>query len=74
MFIKPRELAAMLRDAEFSPGATRGMKPAGNPVKVVRLLRALKRGDITQSEFARQAPFKLSRDRSASYLGTAVPA
>jgi 2-polyprenyl-6-hydroxyphenyl methylase/3-demethylubiquinone-9 3-methyltransferase len=74
MFIKPRELEAMLQRAGFSPQGTEGMKPKGNPISLLRLMRARRRGEVSMSEFARRAPFRRSRDRSASYLGKAVAA
>jgi 2-polyprenyl-6-hydroxyphenyl methylase / 3-demethylubiquinone-9 3-methyltransferase len=73
-FIKPRELERMLGDAGFEPGRVTGMKPKANPIALYRLLRARKRGDVSMHEFAQRAAFALSRDTSASYLGTAVAA
>jgi 2-polyprenyl-6-hydroxyphenyl methylase/3-demethylubiquinone-9 3-methyltransferase len=73
MFIKPRELrAAMARNGLEMKRAT-GFKPAMNPISLIRLMRARRRGDITMQEFARKAEMKLSRDRSASYVGHALP-
>lgn len=72
MFIKPRELDRDLRAAGFAPGGIVGFKPAGNPIAVIRLMRARRRGDITMREFAARAPMRRSRDRSASYMGRAA--
>jgi hypothetical protein len=52
---------------------TIGFKPAANPIALVRLMRALRRGDISMADFASGAEMKLSRDRSVSYVGHALP-
>lgn len=72
MFIKPKELERELRAARLEPRASEGFKPAANPIKLIRLMRARRRGDITTHEFALNARMKLTRDRSVSYVGRAV--
>jgi 2-polyprenyl-6-hydroxyphenyl methylase/3-demethylubiquinone-9 3-methyltransferase len=72
MFIKPRELERDLRAAGLEPRGSEGFKPAANPVTLVRLLRARRRGDIPMHEFAERARMKRGRDRSVSYVGHAV--
>jgi 2-polyprenyl-6-hydroxyphenyl methylase / 3-demethylubiquinone-9 3-methyltransferase len=72
MFIKPKELERGLHAAGLEPRGITGFKPAANPIKLLRLLRAHRAGDISTSEFAEAAVMKLSRDRSVSYIGHAV--
>ena len=45
-----------------------------NPITLIRLMRAHRRGEIATSEFAERAVMKRSRDRSVSYLGHAIAA
>ena len=74
MFIKPRELERDLRGSGLEPRGSEGLKPAANPISLVRRMRAHRRGDISTHEFARSAVMRRSRDRSVSYIGHAVPA
>jgi 2-polyprenyl-6-hydroxyphenyl methylase / 3-demethylubiquinone-9 3-methyltransferase len=73
MFIKPRELRAAMARSGLDLQRIVGFKPAANPVALVRLMRARRRGDISMSEFAARAEMRLSRDRSVSYVGHALP-
>ena len=72
MFIKPRELERDLRAAGLRPEGSEGFKPAANPVTLVRLMRARRRGDIPMREFAERARMRRTRDRSVSYVGHAL--
>jgi 2-polyprenyl-6-hydroxyphenyl methylase / 3-demethylubiquinone-9 3-methyltransferase len=73
MFIKPRELQAAMARSGLELQHTTGFKPALNPISLVRLMRARRRGEISMPEFAAKARMKLSRDRSVSYIGRALP-
>lgn len=73
MFIKPNELRSALIDAKLEPrGRLDGIKPAANPLALVRLLRAQRSGRITMAEFGNQARMRRSRDKSVLYAGYAV--
>ena len=74
MFIKPRELEREMRTARLEPHGSEGFKPAANPIKLIRLMRARRRGDVGMRDFAAAARMKRTRDRSVSYLGHAVAA
>lgn len=71
MFITPEELEGHLRKAALAPLAITGLKARANPLRVIRALRARKRGEITYYEAARQADFGESSDTSVSYIGYA---
>ncbi|MBV9281580.1 MAG: 3-demethylubiquinone-9 3-O-methyltransferase [Chloroflexi bacterium] len=72
MFIKPAELRAIMERHGLEEQDLMGMRPAANPVTLLRLLRKRKRGRITFTQLAEHARFKESKDRSASYMGYAL--
>ena len=73
MFIKPTELRSALIDAKLQPrGKLDGIKPAANPLALVRLLRAQRSGRITLGEFGDKAKMRRSRDKSVLYAGYAI--
>jgi 2-polyprenyl-6-hydroxyphenyl methylase/3-demethylubiquinone-9 3-methyltransferase len=72
MFIKPREMAAHLRVAGLQPGPTQGIAPVVPPPKLLALLRARRRGEMTYGEFGRALALHESRDRSILYTGCAT--
>lgn len=75
MFIKPGELRSALIAARLEPrGKVEGIKPAANPVALVRLLRAQRSGRIALGEFGNKAQMRRSRDKSVLYAGYAIAA
>ena len=73
MFIKPSELRSALLDAKLEPaGRLEGIKPAANPIALVRLLRAQRSGRITMAEFGKRVQMRRSRDKSILYAGYAI--
>jgi 2-polyprenyl-6-hydroxyphenyl methylase/3-demethylubiquinone-9 3-methyltransferase len=73
MFIKPSELRSALVGAKLEPtGKLEGIKPAANPVALIRLLRAQSSGRITLAEFGKRAQMRRSRDKSVLYAGYAI--
>jgi 2-polyprenyl-6-hydroxyphenyl methylase/3-demethylubiquinone-9 3-methyltransferase len=73
MFIKPSELRSALVRARLEPrGKLDGIKPAANPLALVRLLRAQRSGRITVAEFGKRAQMRRSRDKSVLYAGYAI--
>jgi 2-polyprenyl-6-hydroxyphenyl methylase / 3-demethylubiquinone-9 3-methyltransferase len=73
MFIKPSELRSALIGAKLEPqGKVDGIKPAANPLALIRLLRAQRKGRITIGEFGNKARMRRSRDKSVLYAGYAI--
>jgi 2-polyprenyl-6-hydroxyphenyl methylase / 3-demethylubiquinone-9 3-methyltransferase len=71
-FIKPRKLLRLLdRNGLRSRGMT-GLGPAAGPLRVFRILRARKRGELTYVEAARRIDLRESGDTSIVYMGHAV--
>jgi 2-polyprenyl-6-hydroxyphenyl methylase / 3-demethylubiquinone-9 3-methyltransferase len=71
-FIKPAELLAHLERAGLRQIETVGLKPAANPLRLIRLLLKVKSGRITPAEMGRQSPMTFSTDQSVLYAGHAV--
>jgi 2-polyprenyl-6-hydroxyphenyl methylase/3-demethylubiquinone-9 3-methyltransferase len=71
-FIKPSELRALLAGNDMIEGGAIGMAPSAKPPRLYRLLRKLKKGEISHAEFGREVEFVLTRDKSVSYIGFAV--
>ena len=74
MFIKPPELVASLQRSGLENRELVGIRPAGNPVAMVRSLRGRARGEIPFDELARRLSMTESRDKSISYMGYAIKA
>jgi 2-polyprenyl-6-hydroxyphenyl methylase/3-demethylubiquinone-9 3-methyltransferase len=74
MFIKPRELQALMLGNALAPGPIQGIAPALNPVSLIRVLRQRARGEMDFAEFGRRIRLSESRDRSVLYAGYAVRA
>jgi 2-polyprenyl-6-hydroxyphenyl methylase/3-demethylubiquinone-9 3-methyltransferase len=72
LFIKPAELLALLARNGLQNRGLTGLKPAAGPLRALRILRALKRREITYAEAARRLDLRESRDTSMLYLGHAV--
>jgi hypothetical protein len=73
MFIRPAELRSAIIAAGLQPqGSFEGIKPAANPITLVRLLRAQRSGRMGLAEFGRRAEMRRSRDRSVLYGGYAL--
>jgi 2-polyprenyl-6-hydroxyphenyl methylase/3-demethylubiquinone-9 3-methyltransferase len=71
-FIKPAELLRGLGKAGLQNVDIVGLKPAANPVQLVRLLRKVKKGSMTPAEMGRRSPMAVSRDMAVLYIGYAV--
>jgi 2-polyprenyl-6-hydroxyphenyl methylase / 3-demethylubiquinone-9 3-methyltransferase len=71
-FIRPRELAGIMRRHGLRSLGYTGLKPGAGPLALARLLRQRKRGRLTQVELGRRAVVKPSRDTSILYIGHAV--
>lgn len=71
-FIKPAELLGGLDKAGLRNVEMVGLKPAANPVQLVRLLRKVKKGRMTPAEMGRRSPMAVSRDMTVLYIGHAV--
>lgn len=74
LFIKPRELQALMLGNALAPGPIQGIAPALNPVSLIRVLRKRARGEMGFAEFGRRIRLSESRDRSVVYAGYAVRA
>jgi 2-polyprenyl-6-hydroxyphenyl methylase / 3-demethylubiquinone-9 3-methyltransferase len=71
MFIRPSELRRALEQHGLVPGGLTGLKPRANPVRLVRALRRLKRGQLTYAAAVREMDVGESSDTSVSYIGYA---
>ncbi|HSS50109.1 MAG TPA: bifunctional 2-polyprenyl-6-hydroxyphenol methylase/3-demethylubiquinol 3-O-methyltransferase UbiG [Thermoanaerobaculia bacterium] len=71
LFIKPKELTAILNRNGLKNEGLTGLKPATNPLQIFRLLRARKRGEITYLEAALRLDLRESRDKSILFMGWA---
>jgi 2-polyprenyl-6-hydroxyphenyl methylase/3-demethylubiquinone-9 3-methyltransferase len=71
-FIKPEELLPLLAGNSLQSQGTTGLSPGVNPLRVVNLLRARKRGTISYLEAARRINLRESRDHSVLFMGYAV--
>jgi len=72
LFIKPGELLRLLgRNGLKNRGMT-GLSPAAGPLRIFRILRARKRGDLTYAEAVRRIGLHESGDTGIVYMGHAV--
>jgi 2-polyprenyl-6-hydroxyphenyl methylase/3-demethylubiquinone-9 3-methyltransferase len=71
MFIKPKELQALLSSHGLVQEEIRGVTPGRNPLTLISLLRQRKQGRISYTELAHQTDFRESRYTSVLYIGTA---
>ena len=71
-FIKPSELLPLLERYGLHVQETVGLSPSAPPLKLIGLLRAIRRGEITPGEMGRRTPFRVTGDRSILYAGHAV--
>ena len=74
MFIKPRDLVAALARHGLDSRDLTGLEPAGNPVQILRVLRARKKGEINYLEAARRLDLRESRNTGVLYAGYAIKA
>jgi 2-polyprenyl-6-hydroxyphenyl methylase/3-demethylubiquinone-9 3-methyltransferase len=72
MFIRPAELQRLLEQHDLLPRRLTGLKPRKNPVRVVRALRRLKRGQLSYAAAVREMDIGESSDTSVSYIGYAL--
>lgn len=70
-FIKPHELAAMMRSAGLFPGETRGMSPRKNPAALLYALWRIRTRRIRGEAIAREFALRETDDLSVSYMGWA---
>jgi 2-polyprenyl-6-hydroxyphenyl methylase/3-demethylubiquinone-9 3-methyltransferase len=71
-FIKPSELLPLLERHGLRNKEIVGLSPSAAPPKLIGLLRAIHRGDITPGEMGRRSPFRVTQNRSILYAGYAV--
>src|SRR3954468_17183723 len=71
-FIKPAELAALLRSSGLEPGSIVGIGPGVAPPRAIALMRARARGRLTYGEFGPALQLRELRDTSAFYAGAAT--
>jgi 2-polyprenyl-6-hydroxyphenyl methylase/3-demethylubiquinone-9 3-methyltransferase len=72
MFVKPRELQALMATYGIENRDVAGMKPAMNPLGLLRTVRSYKTGKISYRELSERLVFSRSRDTSMSYMGYGV--
>lgn len=71
MFIRPAELLRLLEQHGLQPSGLTGLKPRGNPLRLVRALRRRKRGLLSYMEALEQMDLGESSDTSVAYIGYA---
>jgi 2-polyprenyl-6-hydroxyphenyl methylase/3-demethylubiquinone-9 3-methyltransferase len=71
-FVRPSELASLMARSGLESQGYRGLRPVAGPVRLLRLLRQLRGGQISYGELGRQAPMALTSDTSILYIGHAV--
>jgi 2-polyprenyl-6-hydroxyphenyl methylase/3-demethylubiquinone-9 3-methyltransferase len=71
-FIKPAELRSLLARHGLEPRQIAGLGPPLDPIRAIRLYRALQQGRISYGEMGRRLPFRQTRMTWASYMGYAV--
>ncbi|HEX4348532.1 MAG TPA: bifunctional 2-polyprenyl-6-hydroxyphenol methylase/3-demethylubiquinol 3-O-methyltransferase UbiG [Vicinamibacterales bacterium] len=69
MFIKPQELTALLSENGFEPGEPRGMSAHMSPLRMLSLLRARAKGEMTYAELGAHLQLRESADLKISYMG-----
>src|SRR5215203_2918742 len=74
MFIKPAELVSTMAGHGLECRNLTGLEPSGNPIQVLRVLRARKRGEISYLEAARRLDLRESRGTGVLYAGHAIKA
>ncbi len=72
MFIKPKELDALMKSNGLQPKDVKGMSPGVNPFEIISLCRQRIKGEITYGEMGRRIRFRESNDLSMSYMGFAI--
>lgn len=72
LFIKPEELAGILKQENLLPQEMVGMVPNANPLRMIRALRERKKGKISFGEFGRRLQSREGKDTSVSYMGYAL--
>lgn len=71
-FIKPPELLGLLERKGLRSRGITGLGPTAGPLRIFRILRARKRGEISYVEAARRIGLHESRDMSIVYMGHAL--
>jgi 2-polyprenyl-6-hydroxyphenyl methylase / 3-demethylubiquinone-9 3-methyltransferase len=71
MFIKPQELISLMAEHGLVNRGLTGLKPAANPIRALRILRARKRGKISPLEAFRRLGLRESRDTGVLFIGYA---
>lgn len=73
-FIKPTELDELMSRHGLSAGEFVGIGPGVKPPTLIRLMRQLRKGNISHGEFGRRASFVVTKDQRVSYAGYAMRA
>ena len=71
-FIKPAELIAVMNRYRFTNQELRGISSKKNPLALLRSLRALKKGRISNREIAAALALCETEDLRISYMGYAI--
>jgi 2-polyprenyl-6-hydroxyphenyl methylase/3-demethylubiquinone-9 3-methyltransferase len=71
MFIKPTELQAIMAEHGLRNEETIGLRPALNPLRILRAARLFHRGTIGFGELGRRLAFRPTRLLDCSYMGYA---
>ena len=72
MFLRPRELAAILTRHGLDCRAMTGINPRGNSLRAMRALWQLKRGAITYADIGARIPMAVGGPKSILYAGYAI--
>jgi hypothetical protein len=72
MFIKPKELNALMQQNGFNGMAYSGMSPNVSPLKMISLLRQRAKGKLTYQELGNLLWLQESKDTKVGYMGYGI--
>jgi 2-polyprenyl-6-hydroxyphenyl methylase/3-demethylubiquinone-9 3-methyltransferase len=72
MFIKPKELNALMQQNGFNEMAYSGMSPNVSPLKMISLLRQRAKGKLTYQELGNLLWLQESNDTKVGYMGYGI--
>jgi 2-polyprenyl-6-hydroxyphenyl methylase/3-demethylubiquinone-9 3-methyltransferase len=72
MFIRPSELVAALDRNGLDSREIVGLRPGGNPLRLLWAMRRVKAGTMSYGELGRRAQWSRSKSLAISYMGYAI--
>lgn len=71
-FIKPEELATLMRRSQLAGTEMKGMSPQAKPPALLLMLLLHKRGKLSFNEMGRRMHFQQTDDLASAYMGYAL--